>query len=127
MEQEEESAETPDQVPVQTAAASESADGSEKETAAKVDGEEELSGEEAEQVGISWGHAKLSGDVYGNSLFSGNVRNKQHVVWDVVKLLKKHTTQGTTENERYTHVCVTRITAEGTDEEGEDEDGEGNW
>jgi hypothetical protein len=94
MEQGEESAETPDQVPVQTAAASESADGPEKEAAGKVDGEEELSGEEEEQVGTSWGHAKLPGDVYGSSPFSGNARNKQHVVRDAVKLLKKHTAQG---------------------------------
>ena len=62
MQQGEESAETPAQVLVQTAAVSESVDGPEKEAAEKVDGEEEISGEEEEQVGTSWGHAKLPGD-----------------------------------------------------------------
>jgi hypothetical protein len=33
-------------------------------------------------------------------------------VWDDVKLLKKHTEQGTTVNERYTHVWVSHITVE---------------
>ena len=126
MEQGEESAETPAEVSVQTAAASESAHGPEKETAEQVHVHEEISGEEEEQVGTSWGHAKLSGDVYGSSPFLNNGRNKQHVVWDAVKLLKKHTAQGTTVNERYTHVCVAHISAEEADEEGDDEDGEGN-
>jgi hypothetical protein len=40
----------------------------------------------------------------GNIPFLNNGRNKQHVVWDDVKLLKKYTAQGTTVNERYTHV-----------------------
>ena len=76
MQQGEESAETPAQVSVQTAAASESADGSEKETAEQVHDQEESGGEEEEQVGTSWGHAKLSGDVYGSSPFLNNGRNK---------------------------------------------------
>ena len=127
MQQGEESAETPAQVSVQTAAASESVDGSEKETAEQVHDQEESGGEEEEQVGTSWGHAKLPGDVYGSSPFLSNGRNKHHVVWDAVKLLKKHTAEGTTVNERYTHVCVARISAEEAGEEGDDEDGEGNW
>jgi hypothetical protein len=47
-----------DTVLVQTAAASESADGPEKETGGKVDCEEENKGEEEEQVGNCFGHAK---------------------------------------------------------------------
>ncbi len=65
MEQGEESAETPSQVSVQNVAASESADGSEKETSEQVHVQEEYDGEEEEQVGTSWGHVKLSGDVCG--------------------------------------------------------------
>jgi hypothetical protein len=48
MEQGEESVETPDQVPVQTAVVSQS---------------------DEEQVGTSWGHTKLSGDVYDSVHF----------------------------------------------------------
>jgi hypothetical protein len=65
MQQGEESAETPSQVSVQNAVASESADGSEKEPAEQVHVQEEYNGEEEEQVGTSWGHAKLTGDVCG--------------------------------------------------------------
>jgi hypothetical protein len=47
-----------DTVLVQTAAASESADGPEKETGGKVDCEEESNGEEEEQVGNRCDHTK---------------------------------------------------------------------
>ena len=53
MQQGEESAETPSQVSVQNVAASESADGSEKETSEQVHVQEEYNGEEEEQVGTS--------------------------------------------------------------------------
>jgi hypothetical protein len=43
----------------------------------------------------------LPGDVYGSSPFLKSGRNKQHVVWDDVKFLKKHTAQGTTVHEKY--------------------------
>ncbi len=82
--------------------------------------------EEEDQTGNSWEHAKLPGDVYGSSPFLKSGRNKQNVVWDDVKFLKKHTVQGTTVHEKYTHACVTRITVAKSGEEGEDEDGEGN-
>lgn len=127
MEEGEEGAEIQDQGLAQATAASESRDATEKDGAGNQDSEEENHEEEEDQTGNSWGHAKLPGDVYGSSPFLKSGRNKQHVVWDDVKFLKKHTAQGTTVHEKYTHVCVARITAAKAGEEGEDEDGEGNW
>ena len=127
MEEGETGAEIQDQGLAQATAASESRDATEKDGAGNQDSEEENHEEEEDQTGNSWGHAKLPGDVYGSSPFLKSGRNKQHVVWDDVKFLKKHTAQGTTVHEKYTHVCVARITAAKAGEEGEDEDGEGNW
>jgi len=50
-----------------------------------------------------------------------------HPVWNEVKFLKKHNENGTTVDQKYTHVCLTRITVEKGGQEGPDEDEEGNW
>jgi hypothetical protein len=94
----------------QVTTASESLDTTEKDGEGNQDSEEENHEEEEDQTENSWGHAKLLGDVYGSSPFLKSDRNKQNVVWDDVKFLKKHTVQGTTVHEKYTHVCVSRIT-----------------
>ena len=127
MQQGEESAETPAQVLVQTAAASESVDGPEEDAGGEVDGEEERGGEEEEQVGHRFGHAKFPPDVYGSNPFNKTRENKQHVVWNDVKCLKKHTAHGTTVDAKYTHVCTAKITAKKAGEEGDDEDDDGKW
>ncbi len=66
-------------------------------------------------------------DVYANNPFVLKRGNQPHVVWDEVKFLKKHTANGTTVDQKYTHVCLTRITSAKAVQEGEDEDEEGNW
>jgi hypothetical protein len=91
MEEGEEGAEIQDQGLAQATAASESRDATEKDGAGNQDSEEENHEEEEDQTGNSWGHAKLPGDVYGSSPFLKSGRNKQHVVWDDVKFMKKHT------------------------------------
>ena len=47
--------------------------------------------EEQQETGKTWGHAKLPPDVYGSNPFHKTRGNTQHVVWNVVKCLKKHT------------------------------------
>jgi hypothetical protein len=96
MEEGEEGVETQDQGLAQATAASESRDATEKDGAGNQDSEEQNHEEEEDQTGNSWGHAKLPGDVYDSSPFLKSGRNKQDVMWDDVKFLKKHTAQGTT-------------------------------
>jgi hypothetical protein len=123
----EKSADTLAEVLGQTAAASESADGPQEEAAGQLDSEEDNSGEEEQQGGCRFGHAKLPPDVYTSNPFHKTRGGKQHVVWNDVKGLKKHTAHGTTVDDKYTHVCLARITAAKAGEEGEDEDDDGNW
>ena len=78
--------------------------------------------EEQEETGMTWGHAKLPPDVHGSNPFNKTRGNRQHVVWNDVKCLKKHTAHGTTVDAKYTHVCTAKITAKKAGEEGDDED-----
>jgi len=77
------------------------------------------------ELGKEWGHAALPTAVYGNNPVGRGT--KAHAVWQNVKYLKMHTAHGTTVDKKYTHVCVTRITAEQAGEDGEDEDDDGQW
>jgi hypothetical protein len=84
-------------------------------------GAESFGGEtnlEAElELGKEWGHAALPTAVYGNNPVGRGT--KAHAVWQNVKYLNMHTAHGTTVDNKYTHVCVTRITAEQAGEDGE--------
>ena len=89
--------------------------------------EDDSNEEEQEETGKTWGHAKLPPDVYGSNPFNKTRGNTQHVVWNVVKCLKKHTAHGTTVDAKYTHVCTAKITVKKAGEEGDDEDDDGKW
>jgi hypothetical protein len=77
------------------------------------------------ELGKEWGHAAVPTAVYGNNPVGRGTT--AHAVWQNVKYLKMHTANGTTVDKKYTHVCVTRITAEQAGEDGEDEDDDGQW
>jgi len=91
-------------IPVeQVSTTSGTAGGAGKDTG-NTDSEEESNGEEEEQLVKTWGHARLSRDVYGRNPFVKTRVNQPHTVWDEVKCLKNHTVHGTTVHQKYTHV-----------------------
>jgi hypothetical protein len=87
---------------------SESRDTIEKDGEGNQDSEEENHEDEEDQTGNSWGHSKFPGDVYGSSPFLKSDRNKQDVVWDDVKFMKKHTAK-VLQSTRSIHMSVWRV------------------
>jgi hypothetical protein len=64
MEEGEEGTEIPPEVMEQTAAPSESVDGTDKDTGRQEDSDEGTNGDSEDQLGNSWGHVRLPRDVY---------------------------------------------------------------
>ena len=82
---------------------------------------------EEQTTGSLWGHARLPHSVYGNNPPAGGKRmSKQNAVWEVVKHLKEKTADGVVVDAKYTHVCVSTITAAEAGEVGADVDSDGN-
>jgi hypothetical protein len=91
-----------------------------------ADGDPEEDREE-QTTGSLWGHARLPHSVYGNNPPAGGKRmSKQNAVWEVVKHLKEKTADGVVVDAKYTHVCVSPITAAEAGEVGADVDSDGN-
>ena len=59
----------------------------------------------------TWGHVRLSRDMYDSNPFAKTRGNQPHVVWSEVKFLKKNSVHGTTVYQKYAHVCLTHITS----------------
>ena len=92
------------------------------------DDDDDKEDEREEQTsGSLWGHARLPPSVYGNNPPPGGKRmGKANAVWEVVKHLKERTVDGEVVDAKYSHVCISPITAAEAGEQGPDVDSHGN-